>query len=97
MATAAQSMRGDSICAFCARMKRGTLYTCCRAHGYTTLVLAQHADDLAESFLMSAFHNGAQTRDTRDFGCPDPWERGLFLSLFQRPLKALARGAACTV
>ena len=40
-------------------MKRGALYSCARAHGYTTLVLGQHGDDFAESLLMSAFHNGA--------------------------------------
>ncbi|CAM9955666.1 unnamed protein product, partial [Ectocarpus fasciculatus] len=50
------SMQGDSLCAFCARMKRGLLYSCCREHGYNKLVLAQHLDDLAESFIMSALH-----------------------------------------
>lgn len=55
---AAGSMKGDSICAFCARMKRGALYTCCRENGYDVLVLGQHLDDLAESFVMSAFFNG---------------------------------------
>ena len=38
-------------------MKRGTLYTCCQ-NNYNVLVLAQHLDDLAESFMMSALHNG---------------------------------------
>ncbi|CAN0472458.1 unnamed protein product [Ectocarpus sp. 12 AP-2014] len=52
------SMQGDSLCAFCARMKRGLLYACCREQGYNKLVLAQHLDDLAESFIMSALHNG---------------------------------------
>eukprot|EP00608_Synchroma_pusillum_P005484 CAMPEP_0198431568 /NCGR_PEP_ID=MMETSP1452-20131203/19457_1 /TAXON_ID=1181717 /ORGANISM="Synchroma pusillum, Strain CCMP3072" /LENGTH=254 /DNA_ID=CAMNT_0044152029 /DNA_START=14 /DNA_END=775 /DNA_ORIENTATION=- len=55
---ASSSMSGDSLCSFCARMKRGMLYTCCREKGYNKLVLAQHLDDLAESFLMSALHNG---------------------------------------
>ncbi|GAB9473956.1 tRNA 2-thiocytidine biosynthesis protein ttca [Globisporangium polare] len=55
---AACEMSGDSLCSFCARMKRGLLYTCCRAHKFNKLVLAQHLDDLAESFLMSAMHNG---------------------------------------
>lgn len=40
------------------RMKRGLLYACCREQGYNKLVLAQHLDDLAESFIMSALHNG---------------------------------------
>lgn len=51
-------MRGDSICAFCSRMKRGVLYSCCRAKGFNKLVLGQHLDDFAESFFMSAFRNG---------------------------------------
>jgi len=48
-----------SICSFCARMKRGMLYSCMREHGYNVLCLGQHLDDFAESFLMSAWRNGA--------------------------------------
>ncbi|GLE09586.1 hypothetical protein PINS_up021314 [Pythium insidiosum] len=55
---AACEMQGDSICSYCSRMKRGLLYTCCRQKGFNKLVLAQHLDDLAESFFMSAIHNG---------------------------------------
>jgi tRNA 2-thiocytidine biosynthesis protein TtcA len=51
-------MRGDSFCAYCARMKRGIMYASCREHGYNVLALAQHLDDLAESLLMSLFHGG---------------------------------------
>jgi len=51
-------LQGDSICAFCARMKRGALYTCCRENGYNKLAMAQHLDDQAESFFMSVMHNG---------------------------------------
>ncbi len=52
------------------RLKRGVLYETAKKHNYNKLILAQHAgkreahrnstltDDLAESFLMSAFHNG---------------------------------------
>jgi hypothetical protein len=47
-----------SICAYCARQKRGILYSTALREGYNVLALAQHADDLAESFLMSAMHNG---------------------------------------
>lgn len=50
--------KGDSSGAFCARMRRGILYTTARGGGYNVLVLAHHLDDLAESFLMSAFHRG---------------------------------------
>lgn len=52
-------LQGTSICAYCARMKRGLLYSCCRKQNCNVLVLAQHLDDMCESFVMSAFHNGA--------------------------------------
>lgn len=39
-------------------MKRGNLYTCARKNNCNKLVLAQHLDDCAESFLMSVMHNG---------------------------------------
>lgn len=51
-------MNGDSYCSWCARMKRGVMYTTARREGYNVLALGQHLDDLAESFLMSAFHTG---------------------------------------
>ncbi|KOR29398.1 potassium ABC transporter ATPase, partial [Achromatium sp. WMS2] len=43
---------------YCARIKRGLMYSICRQHGYNVLALAQHLDDLAESLLMSIFHGG---------------------------------------
>jgi tRNA 2-thiocytidine biosynthesis protein TtcA len=49
---------GDSYCSWCARMKRGVMYATARKHGYNVVALAHHLDDLAESFLMSAFHGG---------------------------------------
>lgn len=48
----------ESICAFCSRMKRGIIYGCARREKYNVIALGQHLDDLAESFLMSCFHNG---------------------------------------
>lgn len=59
MAKAHLDPKKPSICSFCARMKRGMLYSCMREHGYNVLCLGQHLDDFAESLLMSAFHNGA--------------------------------------
>lgn len=47
-----------SYCAYCSRMKRGILYNTVRREGYNVLALAQHLDDLAESFMMSAFYRG---------------------------------------
>jgi tRNA(Ile)-lysidine synthase TilS/MesJ len=52
-------MDGDSFCSYCSRMRRGILYSTAREKNYNVLVLAQHLDDLAESFLMSAFHGGS--------------------------------------
>ena len=55
---AVEHIHGDSYCSWCARMKRGIMYATARREGYNVLALAQHLDDLAESFLMSAFHGG---------------------------------------
>jgi len=48
----------SSLCAFCARMKRGNLYSTARKAKCNKLVLAQHLDDCAESLMMSIMHNG---------------------------------------
>jgi tRNA(Ile)-lysidine synthase TilS/MesJ len=58
MEEAKEKMSGDSFCAYCARMKRGIMYSACRKQGYNVLALAQHLDDLAESLMMSLFHGG---------------------------------------
>lgn len=51
-------MDNDSYCAFCSRMRRGLIYDTARSGHYNVITLAQHLDDLAESFLLSAFHGG---------------------------------------
>lgn len=56
---AEQNMGRDSFCAYCSRMRRGILYSTARQHNCNKLVLAQHLDDLAESFMMSVFHGGS--------------------------------------
>ncbi len=58
VADAAEHMKGDSFCAYCSRLRRGILYRVARDQGYGVLALAQHLDDLAETFLMSAFFGG---------------------------------------
>ena len=55
---AEEQMKNDSFCSFCSRMKRGIMYSTARREGYNVLALGQHLDDLAESFLMSAFRGG---------------------------------------
>ena len=53
-----ECMQKNSICSFCSRMKRGMIYNCARKNGYNVIAMGQHLDDLAESFVMSSFHNG---------------------------------------
>ncbi len=49
----------SSICSFCARMRRGSLYTYALEHGYNKVALGHHLDDAAESFFMNLFYNGS--------------------------------------
>lgn len=58
MDMAKQHMGKPSYCAFCSRIKRGIMYGTARKHHFNVIALAQHLDDLAESFLLSAFHGG---------------------------------------
>lgn len=51
-------MQKLSHCTYCARIKRNIMYATARREGYNVLALAQHLDDFAESFLMSAFYSG---------------------------------------
>ena len=58
MDMAKEHMGKLSYCAFCSRIKRGVMYSTARENGFNVIALAQHLDDLAESFMMSAFHGG---------------------------------------
>jgi tRNA 2-thiocytidine biosynthesis protein TtcA len=58
MDMAREHMGRKSYCSFCSRLKRGCMYQTARENGFNVIALAQHLDDLAESFLMSAFHGG---------------------------------------
>ena len=58
MEQAKESMKGDSYCSFCSRIKRGLMYQVARREGYNVLALGQHLDDLSESLMMSMCHNG---------------------------------------
>ncbi|OIO54513.1 MAG: tRNA 2-thiocytidine(32) synthetase TtcA [Proteobacteria bacterium CG1_02_64_396] len=55
---ARKHIKNASYCSFCSRLKRGLLYQIARTQGYNVLALAHHQDDIAQSFLMSAFYNG---------------------------------------
>lgn len=96
---ALDTMRGDSFCAYCARMRRGILYRIARERGYNVLALAQHLDDLAESFLMSVFHGGRlktmkahYVNDTGDLRIIRP-----FVYVRERQLADFAKAAALPV
>ena len=92
-------MSGDSYCSWCARMKRGVMYATARQHGYGTLALAQHLDDLAESFLMSAFHGG-QLRTMKAHYRNDAGDLRIIRPLVyvrERQLREFARAAALPV
>ena len=58
MDMAKEHMGKNSYCSFCSRIKRGVMYKTARDNHFNVVALAQHLDDLAESFLMSAFHGG---------------------------------------
>ena len=49
----------SSICSFCARIRRGALYTYALENGFNKLALGHHLDDAAESFFMNFMNNGA--------------------------------------
>ena len=48
-----------TFCSFCARMRRGYLYTYALQNGFNKIAIAHHLDDAAESFFMNFTYNGA--------------------------------------
>jgi len=48
----------DDFCRYCARFRRGILYRLAGEHDCSKVALGHHADDIIESFLMSAMYNG---------------------------------------
>jgi tRNA 2-thiocytidine biosynthesis protein TtcA len=49
---------GSSICGFCARLRRGALYTKAQELGFNKIALGHHLDDAVETFFMGLFYNG---------------------------------------
>ncbi|MRJ07131.1 MAG: tRNA 2-thiocytidine(32) synthetase TtcA [Epsilonproteobacteria bacterium] len=49
---------GSSICGFCARLRRGALYTKAKELGFNKIALGHHFDDAVETFFMGLFYNG---------------------------------------
>ena len=50
---------GSSYCAFCARLKRGVLYTLARKFNCNKLALGHHLDDFIETLLLNQFFVGS--------------------------------------
>ena len=48
----------SSACGFCARMRRGSLYSKAIELGYNKIALGHHFDDAVETFFMGMFYNG---------------------------------------
>jgi tRNA 2-thiocytidine biosynthesis protein TtcA len=99
MERARHHMQKDSYCSWCARMKRGIIYAVARRERYNVVALAQHLDDLAESFLMSAFHAGELRTmkahylvDTRDLRVIRP-----LVYVRERQTRAFAHGMGLPV
>uniref|UniRef100_A0A6P6XY07 Uncharacterized protein LOC113792331 n=1 Tax=Dermatophagoides pteronyssinus TaxID=6956 RepID=A0A6P6XY07_DERPT len=107
VALAQQKLQGSTMCSFCARLKRGLLYSHCRQLGCSKLALGQHADDLVESFFMSAFFNSQLTTMKAHYATVVPARDGLpphalavvrpLLYLREAQLSALARTLALPV
>jgi len=48
----------DTPCSFCARIKRGVLYTQARELDCTRIALGHHREDFIETLLLNQFYNG---------------------------------------
>lgn len=49
---------GTSYCAFCARLRRGTLHTQAEQLGCNKIALGHHLDDFIETLLLNQFYGG---------------------------------------
>jgi len=49
---------GSSFCSFCARLRRGAIYTSAQELKITKIALGHHLDDLLETLFLNLFHSG---------------------------------------
>lgn len=45
-------------CALCSKMRKGALYSVVKEKGFNKIALGHHADDLIDTFMLSAFYEG---------------------------------------
>jgi len=50
--------KNSSACGFCARMRRGSIYSKAIELGYNKIALGHHFDDAVDTFFMGLFYNG---------------------------------------
>ncbi|MFC1834658.1 ATP-binding protein [Thermodesulfobacteriota bacterium] len=55
----AKLTKGTNPCSFCARLRRGILYSFAASNGWNKIALGHHLDDFVETLLLNLFFNGS--------------------------------------